>query len=236
MEIDYKKYSYDELLEAYDYIDKDVYPNRYRVLVEEIKRRKNSGDHHQEIDDEEESSQVEFSDILIEFSADKGNHARWYFVAFFILLHAVWLAIVTPNYLVSDINDLHQYTTEVEQAQCKRSEVYNEDTDTSYEVFDVYIDVYQQQFFAPEIDKRRCQRIANTLKPGAVVSIWQEDGLIHQLDANGKHLLSNKYMEPKIRAYRSGDLMMHLVLLFFLWALLGRSLINAVFPQTFTKS
>lgn len=235
MLINYSNYTLDELFDVNESIDRDKYPDRYKQLCEEIQRRKKSGEFEtrsQKIEDLEDDE----NEFIIEFSSEGKGTNRKLFISAFVLINIVVLAFVLPKYIVSDISNVHQYSTEIDFIECHKEEVIDDETDKVYTYFDLNISSYQDTFSAVGINESKCKKLARDLKVGSNISIWHEEGLIHQLKSRGSMLLSYSYMKPKVRDIRTNDVNWYWFGLLALWVMLFKSLVNAVVPGTFTSN
>jgi hypothetical protein len=237
--INYSNYTLDELFDVNANIDKDKYPERYKQLCEEIQRRKESGEFERkvkEIEEQEEDEDDDENEFIIEFSSDGKGTNRKLFILGFVLINVVVLAFVLPKYIVSDLANIHEYSTEVDFIECHKEEVIDDETDKVYTYFDLNVGSYQDSFSAVGIGEGKCKNLARSIKVGANVSIWHEDGLIHQLKSKDKMLLPYFYMEPKVRELRTDDASLYWFGLLALWVMLFKSVTNAVVPGTFTSN
>ena len=238
MSINYSNYTLDELFDVNENIDRDQYPERYKQLCEEIQRRKQSGEFErkvQEIEEQEDEDDDE-NEFIIEFSSEGKGTNRKLFILVFTLINLVVLAFVIPKYLVSDLNNIHEYSTEIDSIKCHKEEVINDETDKVYTYFDLNLVSYQDTFSAIGIGEGKCKNLARDLKVGTNVSIWHEDGLIHQLKSENRMLLPYVYMKPKVREIRTDDANLYWFGLVALWFMLFKSVANAVVPGTFTSN
>jgi len=241
--INYSNYTLDELFDVNENIDKDKYPERYKQLCEEIKCRKESDEFQRkaqkieepEVEDEEEDED-ERNAFIIEFSSEGKGTNRKLFILGIILINVVVLALVLPKYMVSDLAKIHEYSTEIDFIECHKDEVIDNETDKVYQYFDLNIGSYQDTFSAINIGEGKCKNLARSLKLGTKVSIWHEDGLIHQLQTQDKMLLPYDYMKSKVRELRTGNASFYWFGLAVFWAILFKSVANAVFPGTYTLS
>lgn len=240
MEIDYSKYTRAELIDVYRNIDKEQYPERYQMLCDEIKRREHAeqspvkGNERalEESDDYEEDKDFEF---VLTFSTQDAKN-RFRFLGVFVLINIMFLAFIIPKYIVKDIAQIHQYSTQVTSIECKKIELIDEETDKVSIVFDLNIYATGNVYSAVGIDKTKCQQLAKTLRPEENVSIWHEEGLMYQLSTPKGMLLSYQYLKPKIKALQSEDVSFIWIGLFAVWAFLFKSLVNAISPGTFGKN
>ncbi len=236
--INYSNYTLDELFDVHENIDRDNYPERYKQLCEEIQRRKETVEFKQktkEIEEQEDEEDDE-KEFIIEFSADGNGTSRKLFILGFILVNVVILAFVLPKYIVSDLANIHEYSTEIDFIECHKEELVDDETDKVYTYFDLNIGSYQDTFSAVGIGEGKCKNLARNIKVGTNVSIWHEGGLIHQLKSQDKLLLSYIYMKPKVRELRTNDANFYWFGLVFVWVILFKSLANAVVPGTFTSN
>jgi hypothetical protein len=236
--INYSNYTLDELFDVHENIDRDNYPERYKQLCEEIQRRKETGEFEQKTQqiEEQEDEDDDENEFIIEFSADGNGTSRKLFILCFILVNVVILAFVLPKYIVSDLANIHEYSTEIDFIECHKEEVVDHETDKVYTYFDLNIGSYQDTFSAVGISEGKCKNLARNIKVGTNVSIWHEGGLIHQLKSQDKLLLPYIYMEPKVRELRTDDANFYWFGLVFVWIILFKSLANAVVPGTFTSN
>jgi hypothetical protein len=236
--INYSNYTLDELFDVHENIDRDNYPERYKQLCEEIQRRKETVEFkqkNQEIEEQEDEEDDE-DEFIIEFSADGNGTSRKLFILGFILVNVVILAFVLPKYIVSDLANIHEYSTEIDFIECHKEEVVDDETDKVYTYFDLNIGSYQDTFSAVGIGEGKCKNLARNIKVGTNVSIWHEGGLIHQLKSQDKLLLPYIYMKPKVRELRTNDANFYWFGLVFVWVILFKSVANAVVPGTFTSN
>jgi hypothetical protein len=236
--INYSNYTLDELFDVNENIDREKYPERYKQLCEEIQRRKETGEFEQKIQEfeEQEDDDDDENEFIIEFSAEENGKSRKLFFIGFILINVVVLAFVLPKYIVSDLANIHEYSTEIDFIECHKEEVIDDETDKVYTYFDLNIGSYQDTFSAVGIGEGKCKNVARSLKVGTNVSIWHENGLIHQLKTQDKMLLPYVYMESKVRELRTDDANFYWFGLVFIWAILFKSVVNAVVPGTFTSN
>lgn len=238
MSINYSNYTLDELLDVNENIDKDEYPERYKQLYEEIQRRKESDEFVRKVQEIEKQQDEEDdkNEFIIEFSSEGKGTSRKLFILGFILINVVVLALVLPKYIVSDLTNIHEYSTEINFIECYKEEVIDDETDEIYTYFDLNIGTYQDTFSAIGIGEGKCKNLARSLKVGTNVSIWHEGGLIHQLKTQDKMLLSYAYMESKVRELRTDDASSYWFGLVFFWVILFKSVANAVSPGTFISN
>ena len=235
MSINYSNYTLDELFDVNQNIDKDKYPERYKQLCEEIQRRKESGEFErkiQEIEDQEDDK----NEFIIEFSSEGKGTNRKLFIIGFVLINLVVLAFVLPKYIVSDLANIHEFSTEVDFIECHKEEVIDDETDKVYIFFDLNITSYQDIFSAVGIGEGKCKNLAKSIKVGSNISIWHEYGLIHQIKSKDKMLLPYVYMESKVRELRTDNASLYWFGLLALWVMLFKSVTNAVVPGTFTSN
>ena len=112
-------------------INKDKYPERYKQLCEEIQQRKQSGEFKrkvQEIDRREYEDDDE-NEFIIEFSFEGKGTNRKLFIIGFTLINLFVLAFVLPKYIVSDLTNIHEYSTEIDFIECHEEEVIDDETD-----------------------------------------------------------------------------------------------------------
>jgi len=236
--INYSNYTLDELFDVNESINKDKYPERYKQLCEEIQQRKQSGEFKrkvQEIDRREYEDDDE-NEFIIEFSSEGKGTNRKLFIIGFTLINLFVLAFVLPKYIVSDLTNIHEYSTEIGSIKCHKEEVIDDETDKVYTYFDLNIDSYQNTYSAIGIGEGKCKNIARDLNVGTNVSIWHEDGLIHQLKSENNMLLPYVYMKPKVRELRTDDAFFYWFGLVALWFMFFKSLVNAVAPGSFTSN
>jgi len=236
--INYSNYTLDELFDVNENIDKDMYPERYKQLCEEIQRRKQTSEFQrkkQEIEEQEDEDEDE-KEFIIEFSSEGKGTNRKLFIFAFTLINIVLLAFVLPKYVVSDLSNIHEYSTKIDFIECHKEEVIDDETDEVYNYFDLNITSYQDTFSAVGIGEGKCKNLASELNVGANVSIWREGGLIHQLKSENSMLLPYVYMKPKIRGLRTDDANFYWFGLVALWFMLFKSVANAVVPGTFTSN
>jgi hypothetical protein len=189
----------------------------------------------QQIEEQEDEDDDE-NEFIIEFSADGNGTSRKLFILGFILVNVVILAFVLPKYIVSDLANIHEYSTEIDFIECHKEEVIDDETDKVYTYFDLNIGSYQDTFSAVGISEGKCKNLARNIKVGTNVSIWHEGGLIHQLKSQDKLLLPYIYMKPKVRELRTNDANFYWFGLVFVWVILFKSVANAVVPGTFTSN
>lgn len=234
MQIDYSKYHLEDLLDVKENIDAQMYPERYQHLCEEIELRRKKGE-FDELELDEDDDDDEEDDFFIEFSSQGSGTGRKLFICAFLLVNLAILAFIIPKYMVSEIKDIHKYTTTIDSVECHKEELIDEETDRVSTFFDLHIGVQQDSFSAMGISQSRCNKIARDLAAGSEVSIWHEDGLIHQLASGNKNLLSYAYMKPKVRKLRAEKVEIFWLSLLALWILPFKSLANAVAPGTFVS-
>ena len=232
MSINYANYTLDELLDVNKNIDRGMYPDRYKQLSEEIQRRKQNGEFEKK--SQEIEAQEDEDEFFIEFASDGNGISRKLFISAFVLINIVVLTFLLPKYIVSDISDIHEYSTEIDFIKCHKIEVIDDETDTVNNYFDLDINSYQDTFSAVDIGEEKCNNLAKNLKVGSNISIWHENGLIHQLKSQDDMLLSYSYMKPKVRELRTDGDYLYWIGLIVLWVILFKSLANAVVPGTFT--
>lgn len=236
MHIDYSTYTLDELLDVKNNIDSKRYSERYERLCDELELRKNNGDfkaRERKIEAEEEDDSEDF---ILEFSSDGKGIFRKLFISAFILINLSFLFFIIPKYFVSNISDVHLYTTSVDFIECSKVEIIDDETDKVQTYFDINISSGQDNFSAVNIAKRKCKKIAQQITLNDNISIWHEEGLVHQLKTNNKMLLSYSYMKPKIKELRTDGLYSYWLGLIVFWFILFKSLVNAVVPGTFTTN
>lgn len=235
--INYSNYTLDELFDVNENIDREKYPERYKQLFEEIQRRKETGEFEQKIQEiKEQEDDDDENEFIIEFSAEGNGISRKLFIIGFILINVVVLAFVLPKYIVSDLVNIHEYSTEIDFIECHKEEIIDDETDKLYTYFDLNIGSYQDTFSAIGIGEGKCKNVAKSLKVGTNVSIWHENGLIHQLKTKDKVLLPYVYMESKVRELRTNDAKFYWFGLLFIWVVFFKSVANAVVPGTFTSN
>ena len=154
----------------------------------------------------------------------------------FALINLIFLAFIIPKYIVKDISQIHEYSTQLASIECKEIELIDEETDKVTVVFDLNIHATGNVYSAVGIDKTKCQQLAKTLHSGDDVSIWHEEGLMYQLNSAQGILLSYQYLTPKIKALKSENVSFIWFGLLAVWAFLFKSLLNAISPGTFSKS
>lgn len=235
MFIDYSRYTVDELLDVHENIDRESYPDRFQALCEEIQRRKDNGEYEKRLEEiaEYEEDDDNEADFIIEFSSEGSGTIRKVFIAIFMLLNVIILAVVIPKYKVPELQQIHEYATEVGTVECKIEQVVDDETDKIYTYYDLNVESYQSVFTAVDIDGKTCQSIEKYLQAGDSISIWHERGIIYQLKAQNRVLLSYKYMKPRVRELNTYDAHMYWIGLLFLWGVLFKSLVNAIVPGTF---
>lgn len=237
-QIDYRRYTDDELLDVERHINQVAFPERYKQLQDEIKRRQALGIFNvpPELPPKElNNTYWRNNEIIFEFTSISKSW-RITFVATYLLVNIAVLAWIIPNYYVSPFHSLHLYTTTIDDVDCRKDSVENEKTGEISDYYDIVISAYPNTFIAPNIHYSKCQHIASTLTTQADVSIWQQDGLIHQLKINQQMLLSYDYMKSKIREFRTRGLTVYFFILFALGVLSFKSLYNAFYPGTFKQA
>lgn len=236
--INYSSYTLDELFDVYENIDRDKYSERFQQLSEEIQRRKESGEFERKVQEikEQEDEDDDENEFIIEFSSVGQGTNRKLFILGFILVNVVILAFVLPKYFVADLANIHEYSTKIDFIECHKEEVIDDETDEVYTYFDLNISSYQDSFSAVDIDESKCKNLASRLKVGSNVSIWHENGLIHQLKSPDKMLLPYTYMEAKVRDFRTDNVIFYWLAMLFIWSFLFKSVANAVKPGTFSSN
>jgi len=236
--INYSDYTLNELFDVNENIDKEQYPERYKQLCEEIQQRKDNGEfaeHAKKIKEQKDKNDDKY-EFIIEFSTEGPSTTRQLFLLTFFLINIVVLAFVIPQYIVSDLANIHEYSTEIDFIECHKEEVIDNETDQVYTYFDLNISAYQDTFSAVGIGEGKCKNIAKSLNVGSNVSIWHEAGLIHQLKSQDSILLPYDYMKSKVRELRTGNANVYWFGLIALWLVLFKSVINAVVPRTYTAN
>ncbi|WP_133407235.1 hypothetical protein [Parashewanella tropica] len=234
MSIDYAKYTLDELLDVERNIDRVIYPDRYQLLCDELAKRKQNGEYEQlqrELEDDEDYEKRSF---VIEFSAEGSCFNRILFIASFFTANLIILGTLIDKYTVTNFSNLHQYTTQVDSARCKREKVVDDEGDT-YNYFDLHIQSYEDRFSALSINQQKCRNFAKNLTNGINISIWHKDGLIYQLKQNDRMLLSYNEMKPKIWDLQVTNSDWYWLSLLLIWVLFFKSLVNAFSPGTYTQ-
>jgi hypothetical protein len=235
--INYSNYTLDELLDVDENIDRDKYPDRYKQLSEELLRRKQNGEFEQKaLQTEKLAKESREDEFIIEFAPEAKGTNRQLFICIFILINVAVLAFVLPKYWVSDLSDIHQYTTNISSIVCYKEEVTNSKTQKVTTYFDLNIGSFQDSFSAVGLNGSKCRTLARDLAPGTAVSIWHQDGLIHQMKSKEIMLLSYDYMKPRVRDIRTENVIFYWFGLLALWMLLFKSLVNAFRPGTFTAN
>lgn len=235
MLIDYTKYTVDELLDVNENINKDKYPERYKQLCDEIQRRKDIGEFEKREQKIEELQDDDGDEIIIEFSPNGSATSRTIFIVVFFIINILVLAFVLPKYIVTDISDVHEYSTIIDFIECHKEKITYSKSDKVDTYFDLKIGSFQDSFIAAGISESKCKILARDFNVGSKVSIWHEAGLIFQLKSDNEMLLSYQYMKPKIQAVQTSDLGFYWFGLLALWLMFFKSLVNAFFPGTFTS-
>lgn len=236
-QIDYRQYKDDELLDVERNINKQAFPERYKQLCDEISRRKKLGCFNLKPQLKENEFDRDYwrrSGIIFEFSTIPIVW-RMTFVGAYLLVNVALLAWVMPHYWVSSLDNLHRYNITVDQIECRRDAVENQQTGEINDFYDIVISAYPNTFVAPNLHRSKCKQIAATLTSGMLVSIWQQDELIYQLQMNQQMLLSYDYMAPKVRNFRTRGQLVYFFILFGLGILSFKSLYNAFIPGTFKQ-
>ncbi|GGP81370.1 hypothetical protein [Shewanella ulleungensis] len=235
--INFRKYKNVELLDALYKMNQQVFPERYQQLCDEIARRKQNGQLKVEKSSVDNINHVGFWDhreLIIEFTQTH-KVFRIAFLVLYLLFNIIAITFIASKYWVTDISKVHQYTAVIDQATCHKDTVEDEESGRIDEYYDVVVSIYPDIFLAPNLPTATCNKIAATLTPGSQISIWHQDGLIHQLVLNQNTLLSYKYMKSKIRDFNSRGYLLYLFCLFLMPLVFFKSLYNAVYPGTFKK-
>lgn len=233
--INYRKYKNAELLHARYRINQQVFPGRYQQLCDEIARRKQNG--QLKVEKSSVIDHVSFWDrreLIIEFTQTH-KVLRITFLVLYVLSNIIAFTFIASKYWVTDFSKLHQYTAVLDQATCRKDTVEDEETGKIDEYYDVVVSIYPEIFLAPNLPASTCNKIAATLTPGSQISIWHQDGLIHQLVLDQSTLLSYRDMKSKIRDFNSRGYLFYLFSLFGIALIFFKSLYNAVYPGTYKK-
>ncbi|MDO6774320.1 hypothetical protein Q4591_03055 [Shewanella sp. 3_MG-2023] len=236
--IDYSTYTLEELLDVKENIDSMTYPERYQRLLAEIKIKQKikvkTVKDEPEVDDWSFYWRNRQFSIIIEFDKSAPTK-RWRmgFILFMFFVNAAVLTWILPDYVVTELKELHQYTTEIDTVECRQDTVIDEETDKVSYFYDIVINVYPVIFIAPNFSPQMCKYVAQEISKKQRVSIWQEDGLIHQLSSNNELILSYKFMRPKVKDFRTRNSIIYLIFLAMFNLIFFKSIINALTPGSF---
>lgn len=241
MKVDYTTYSLKDLLDVKSRIDVERFPENYEALIDEIERRRRSGNLHgnntdhlinnYDYDDDDDEEDLFFLDFK-----PNGNKKRRRFVICAALIITAWaLLLIGKDYWVTSLDEVRKYDTTVSSMKCVITDVENEETDEVRRYIDLDVMSDIDRFTAFDISQRMCNTIKSEYPTGSPISIWHKDGIIYQLKSDERMLLSYRLLKSRIRAFQTQDMYFYIFGLLFFWALAFKTVINAISPGTFTK-
>lgn len=242
VKIDYSTYSLKDLVDVKNRIDVERFPENYDDLLNELERRRRSGhvngfyNKQRNLSDGDDDNDNTNEGIIFEFGVVGHKKRRITFLTAFFVFNLVMLAIVLPKYSVKSLSSVHKYNTLVSSLKCIREEIENEDTDAVSVYYDLAVISHDDKFTAFEVGKRMCNVLSRDFKVGDDITIWHHEGIVYQLKAKSRMLLSYKYLKPRIRAVQTLDTYFYWFGLFMFWVVLFKSFVNAMSPGTFTKN
>uniref|UniRef100_UPI0040477934 glutamine-hydrolyzing GMP synthase n=1 Tax=Shewanella sp. TaxID=50422 RepID=UPI0040477934 len=143
-----KKEYCDLLLDVERHINQVAFPERYKQLQDEIKRRQALGIFNvpPELPPKElNNTYWRNNEIIFEFTSISKSW-RITFIATYLLVNIAILAWIIPNYYVSPLHSLHQYTTTIDDVDCRKDSVENEKTGEISDYYDIVISAYPNTF------------------------------------------------------------------------------------------
>ncbi len=229
MEPDYSQYNLKELYEVDKAIDKERFPERADRLRREINKRHARGEKvDSNLEFEEELEQGKF-ELIIQFTSAKSKKYRYGFIAFMLVASLALALTAYAKYQIPHYQDLPRYLINVEKVECK-SQRYGK-----YKYYELVIRSWGHNFYAIDINKRRCQSLAKNIAIESDVDIWHDGGVIFHMEQNAEKLLPYGYLAKILRGNKNDGAEIYLVMMLFLWMFLFKSFINALFPGTFNR-
>lgn len=233
MSYDYRQCSLEELLDTYENVDRENYPEAYKRICEEIAYRKQKG----ELTDRDLELREASEDFLYRnhrFNVFEELDSYYHFseydesgssttsiqlpkqitrglIAVFVIVNIALLALILPNYWVPALEDVHKYSAMLDSVRCKKERIFEDDD--SYMYYHLLLESQQHQFSAFDIHPSKCQAIARRLSPEEKVDIWHEDGLIYQLEFQNIKLLPYDYLKTSILGHQTSDIERYWILL-----------------------
>lgn len=239
MKIDYSTYSFKDLVDVKNRIDADRFPENYNDLMTELDCRRRSGNlngaYNEKIHVDEEDDDKDNDIFLFDFSGFGHKKRRITFLIAFFILNVVMLAIILPKHSVKSLDNVNQYNTSISSLKCIREEVENEETGAVRVYYDLEVTSHNDKFIAFDVGKGMCNLLPRDYQTGADITLWHHDGIVYQLKAKSRMLLSYKYLKPRIRAVQTQGIYWYWLGLLMCWIVLFKSLVNAISPGTFTK-
>lgn len=228
----YAKYSLQELLEVKHSIDRDKYPNRAAKVDEEIEKRKENSEKIEDIEslwEDNEDDDDELNGIIWDFQEPEKQPLRWLFISTVILVHVLVIGYLVRQAAIPEYTELPEYLINVEAAKCIKAGT----RDNRY--YEFMIRSWGHNFYAVDIQKSLCDRLAKTIPKKADVKIWHLNGVIFHMTLSDKVILSHQYLRHRYRSNRLSHQHHWIPIALVFWALFAQSFVNAIRPGTFIQ-
>lgn len=229
----YGSYSTIELLEVQQNIDRDKFPSRAAQVDAELEQREKNGedihaentkyDEHKNIFhymDEEEAG----FELILDFQGNENILFRRLFICVLIAVHVFVFGMIWSKTSIPEYQELPDYLINVENVRCV-TRGHN----------DLIIESYGYNFYAVDIRRSLCRKLARIIPKESDVKIWHLDGIIFHLTLDDDVLLSHEYLRNHYRSNRIERQKGWFVFLFIFWIFFFKSAINAIWPGTFTR-
>jgi hypothetical protein len=234
MEVNYTKYSYQELLEVKGVIDKQKYPERYQRLLNEIELRIKNGEtstiENSEMDDDDASV---LWDSLVVYNFNN----RYYRIAFGLFYALVSVALLTqilPAFFHTKLANLPAYETTVDNIECKQY-TFKQDG-KNYTEYDLKVVSYGFTFYVIDMKASTCKNTANRINKGEKVTIWYDGDLIYQLARQNDVVLPYQYLKRYVWHAKVNNSFSFIIGFILFVSTFFRSFVNCITPQTYVPN
>jgi len=232
MDINYSTYTYDELLDVEQHIDKNAFPERYQQLLKEIELRKTRGETSslKSLEEIDEDNSKLWNSIFV-YNFDQFAY-RALFGSIFVAIIAGLLIQILPSVFHTRLSNLPEYKTEIQFIQCQRETYQYKGKTRSY--YNLKVRAYGFSFYVIDMKKASCQRAEQQLKNEEVLTIWYEGDLIYQLADQKGVVLPYRYLKRYVWHEKINNVFNFIVLLILFITTFYKSFINCIRPYTFT--
>lgn len=230
MEVNYSRYSYDELLEVKYAIDKNKFPQRYQRLLEEIELRIKNDDISTQENIEEADDKPELWEKLTVYNFENRLY-RYTFLLFFIACVTYFLTYIAPAVFHTKLANLPAYKTEIHHIECKRYTYRRKGHDHVY--YNLELTSYGFTFYVPEMKRAHCNKASKEFKTGDISTIWYENDLIYQLANETRVVLPYRYLKRYVWHENINYSFNYMIGLVIFVSIFFKSFINCLSPNSY---
>ena len=230
MEVNYSRYSYDELLEVKEVIDKDKFPQRYQRLLEEIELRIKNNDVSPQESIKEDDDKSKLWEKLTVYNFEKRLH-RYTFILFFSTCVTYFLTYIVPAVFHTKLANLPAYKTEIHNIECKRHTYRYRGRDHVY--YNLELTSYGFTFYVPDMKRSHCKKAEKEFRTGELVTIWYENDLIYQLANESRVVLPYHYLKRYVWHENINYSFNYMIGLIIFVSIFFKSFVNCISPNSY---